>query len=119
MAIVGLKMVRLALVDENQKIITGEEGLSSTGIYEVDEKDLGTKQANITNLEGSSEKIWGNNQMTDVTIGAANPQVALDFNNLNFEVGQKVLGKKKDGKGGYVYCGKKSLCSLPKRFRKI
>ncbi len=113
MAIVGLKMIRLALVDEKQQIIKGDEGLSETGIYEVDIlNDLGTKTANITNLEGSSEKVWGNNQTTDVIIGAANPQVALDFNNLNFEVGQKVLGNKKDGKGGYAYCGIKPRVAM-------
>ena len=37
MAIVGLKMVRLALVDsKTQKLIKGNDGLSTDGVIEVD-----------------------------------------------------------------------------------
>lgn len=50
MAIVGLKMVTLALVDDNQKLIKGAEGLSESGIIEIDDKMWGSKTANITNL---------------------------------------------------------------------
>ncbi|WP_297663178.1 phage tail protein, partial [uncultured Streptococcus sp.] len=42
MAIVGLKMVTLALVDENQKLLKGAEGLSASGIVEVDDTMFGT-----------------------------------------------------------------------------
>ena len=53
MAIVGLKMVTLALVNpKTQQIITGEQGLSTNGILEVDSSMLGTKTANISNMEG-------------------------------------------------------------------
>jgi len=48
MAIVGLKMVTVALVDDNQKIIKGSEGLSETGLVEIDDSMFGTKTANIT-----------------------------------------------------------------------
>ena len=40
--------------------------------------------------------------MQDVLIAPGSPTVALDFNNLDFEVKQKLLGFKSDGKGGYV-----------------
>ena len=62
MAIVGLKLVKVALVDAvTQKLLKGEEGLSETGIMVIDESMLGTKTANITNIEGSITKIPGNN----------------------------------------------------------
>lgn len=103
MAIVGLKMVTLALVDpKTQKIIKDEQGLSTSGILEVDSSMLGTKTANISNMEGQATKISGNNAVQDVLIAPGSPTVALDFNNLNFEVKQKLLGFKSDGKGGYV-----------------
>ena len=108
MAIVGLKMVTLALVNpKTQQIITGEQGLSTNGILEVGSDMLGTKTANISNMEGQATKISGNNAVQDVLIAPGSPTVALDFNNLDFEVKQKLLGFKSDSKGGYVMKGDK------------
>lgn len=108
MAVVGLKMVTVALVDPiTQKLITGLEGLSETGIVEIDDTMLGTKTANISGLEGSATKIPGNNKVQDVMIAPGSPTVAFDFNNLDFAVKQKMLGFKSDGKGGYAMTGAK------------
>lgn len=108
MAIVGLKMVTLALVDaKTQQLIKGDQGLSESGIIEVDSSMLGTKTANISNLEGSATKISGNNAVQDVLIAPGSPTVALDFNNLDFELKQKVLGFVSDEKGGYTLSGDK------------
>src|SRR5574344_1125561 len=108
MAIVGLKMVTLALVDaKTQKIIKAEQGLSTDGILKVDSSMLGTKTANISNMEGQATKIPGNNAVQDVLIAPGSPTVALDFNNLDFEVKQKLLGFVSDSKGGYVMKGDK------------
>ena len=69
MAIVGLKMVTLALVNpKTQQIIKDEQGLSTSGILEVDSSMLGTKIANISNMEGQATKIPGNNAVQDVLI---------------------------------------------------
>ena len=108
MAIVGLKMVRLALVDaKTQNLIKGDQGLSETGVIEVGSDMLGTKTANISNMEGQATKISGNNAVQDVLIAPGSPTVALDFNNLDFEVKQKLLGFKSDTKGGYTLSGDK------------
>ena len=113
MAIVGLKMVTLALVNpKTQQIITGEQGLSTNGILEVDSSMLGTKTANISNMEGQATKISGNNAVQDVLIAPGSPTVALDFNNLDFEIKQKVLGFVSDTKGGYVMKGDKPHVAL-------
>lgn len=108
MAIVGLKMVTLALVDaKTQQIIKGTNGLSESGIVEVGSDMLGTKTANISNMEGQATKISGNNAVQDVLIAPGSPTVALDFNNLDFEIKQKLLGFVSDSKGGYVMQGDK------------
>lgn len=108
MAIVGLKMVTLALVDpKTQDLLKGEQGLSTDGILKVDSSMLGTKTANISNMEGQATKISGNNAVQDVLIAPGSPTVALDFNNLDFEIKQKLLGFKSDTKGGYVMQGDK------------
>ena len=113
MAIVGLKMVKLALVDaKTQQLIKGEQGLSTDGILAVDSSMLGTKTANISNMEGQATKIPGNNSVQDVVIAPGSPTVALDFNNLDFEVKQKLLGFKSDSKGGYVMQGDKPHVAL-------
>ena len=113
MAIVGLKMVRLALVDaKTQNLITGAQGLSETGVIEVGSDMLGTKTANISNMEGQATKISGNNAVQDVLIAPGSPTVALDFNNLDFEIKQKLLGFKSDTKGGYVMQGDKPHVAL-------
>ena len=113
MAIVGLKMVTLALVDaKTQNLITGAQGLSETGVIEVDSSMLGTKTANISNMEGQASKIPGNNAVQDVLIAPGSPTVALDFNNLDFEIKQKVLGFVSDSKGGYVMQGDKPHVAL-------
>ena len=113
MAIVGLKMVTLALVNpKTQQIIKDEQGLSTDGILKVDSSMLGTKTANISNMEGQASKIPGNNAVQDVLIAPGSPTVALDFNNLDFEVKQKLLGFKSDTKGGYVMKGDKPHVAL-------
>lgn len=108
MAIVGLKLVKLALVDpKTQQLIKGPEGLSTDGVIEIDSKMLGTRTANISNLEGQANKVPGNNEVQDVIVGPGSPTVAFEFNNLDFDIKQKILGFKSDGKGGYIYQGEK------------
>ncbi|MFT8581111.1 MAG: phage tail protein [Schleiferilactobacillus perolens] len=103
MATVGLYQIQLALVDESQKLISDTTtGIGDGGIYTVDHKDLGTKTANISGLSGTIAKIYGNNNVQDVTIGTSEPSVALDINNLDFAVKQQIKGFVSDGKGGYV-----------------
>ena len=113
MAIVGLKMVTLALVDpKTQDLLKGDQGLSTDGILKVDSSMLGTKTANISNMEGQATKISGNNAVQDVLIAPGSPTVALDFNNLDFDIKQKLLGFKSDTKGGYVMQGDKPHVAL-------
>ena len=103
MATVGLYQIQLALVDQYQKLISGTgAGLGTDGIYTVDHKDLGTKTANITGLSGTIAKIYGNDNVQDVTVGTSEPSVALDINNLDFTTKQQIKGFVSDSKGGYV-----------------
>lgn len=106
MAVVGLKILRMALVDPTtQLLLKGDEGLSDDGLYEVDDAALGTKTANITGLEGNTTKVSGNNKVQDAYQGPAAPVIASTFNNLPFPIRQKILGNQPDGKGGYLYQG--------------
>lgn len=103
MAIAGLKLITLALRDkETGALLKGDAGLSADGLFPVTTKMLGAKSANITNISANGTAIYGNNSKVDQTQTKGEPSVALDFNDLPFDVKQKLLGRISDGKGGYV-----------------
>ncbi len=114
MATVGLKLVTLALKDENGKIITGtEKGLSENGLLPVTTQMWGTKTANITNIQAAGTIQYGNNTAVFVSTPKGAPQVALDFNNLPFEVTQKLVGRAKDpATGAWIETGKHPSVAL-------
>lgn len=99
---VGLKHTYMALVDEDNKIITGDAGLAEDGLYTSNAKDLGTSSANITNMAQAGTQIYGDNGMVDQSKAKSFPQVAGVWNGLPFETKQKLLGREGDGKGGWV-----------------
>ncbi len=108
MAVVGLKMVTVALVDATtQQLIVGADGLSESGVVEINDSMLGSQTANISGLEGQATKVNGNNNVQDVLIAPGAPTVAFNFNNLPFELKQNLVGFVNDGKGGYTQAGDK------------
>lgn len=103
MAIAGLKLITLALRDkETGALLKGETGLSANGLFPVTTKMLGAKSANITNISANGTAVYGNNSKVDQTQTKGEPSVALDFNDLPFDIKQKLLGRSSDGKGGYL-----------------
>lgn len=106
MAAIGLKMVYVGLKDANGNVITGDAGLSDTGIFEIDtnkaNRNLGTKTANISNLTGNVTKISGNNQTVDVAVPDGAPTIAIDANFINPEKKEKMLGHVQLDDGGWV-----------------
>ena len=62
---------------------------------------LGSKSANITNISVAGTPVYGNNTKVDQTQAKGEPSVALDFNDLPFNIKQKLLGRISDGKGGF------------------
>lgn len=103
MAIAGLKLITLALRDkETGALLKGETGLSADGLFPVTTKMLGAKSANISNISANGTAVYGNNSKVDQTQTKGEPSVALDFNDLPFDIKQKLLGRSSDGKGGYL-----------------
>lgn len=103
MAIAGLKLITLALRDkENGELLKGDAGLSADGLFPVTTAMLGAKSANITGISANGTPVYGNNSKVDATQTRGEPSVALDFNDLPFDVKQKLLGRISDGKGGYL-----------------
>ncbi|MDN5479462.1 MAG: phage tail protein, partial [Chryseobacterium sp.] len=84
------------------KILTGEKGLTTDGLYMSNPKDLGTASANITNIAAAGTQKFGDNGLVDVVSSKSFPQVAVVWNNLPFAIKAKIKGGESDGKGGYV-----------------
>lgn len=120
MATVGLKKIWLATVDpKTQQLIvptkdaeTPNAGLGTDGLLEVTDEMLGSKTANVSNIEGAVTVIQGNNHNVDASIAKGSPSVELDFNNLPFKELQKMLGRVSDGKGGFLKSGSKPHVAL-------
>lgn len=106
MATIGLKMLYTGLKDDAGNVITGDDGLSDTGVFEIDTNkengNLGTKTANISNISGNVTKISGNNQVVDVSKAAGAPTVAIDSNMINPTAKEKMLGRVKNEAGLWV-----------------
>lgn len=100
MAFVGLFDSFLTLNDnDTNALITGDNGLSSTGVLEVGDKYFGTSEANISNIEGALATLSGNDKGQFNYQNPSQPGVAYTVNNLDFEIKQKLLGYVKDGLG--------------------
>ncbi len=113
MATVGLKLVQLALVGPDGKILTdATKGLSANGVYAVDSGVFSAKTANITGLEAASTKVYGNNRVVDLQHTKGNASVALDFNALPHDILMKILGQVSDGEGGYTQGDKPKVALL-------
>ena len=113
MATVGLKLVQLALVGPDGKILTdATKGLSANGVYAVDSGVFSAKTANITGLETASTKVYGNNRVVDLQHAGGNASVALDFNALPHDILMKILGQVSDSKGGYTQGDKPKVAML-------
>ena len=83
MANVGLKRTYLAIIDkETGKILTGEKGLTDSGLYLSNSKDLGTKSANISNLATAGTAVYGDDGQVDQTKSKSYPSVQGVWNNL-------------------------------------
>lgn len=110
MAIKGLKMVHLGIVDKYGKILKKDEGGFDTdnGVYAITVADQGTATANLTGIDsGNPSIVYGNDAPVDATYGQPEPQIAFTFNNLPFDVKNKIQGNVPDGKGGVRYSGKR------------
>ncbi|OIL67823.1 phage tail protein [Oenococcus oeni] len=113
MATVGLKLVQMALLGADGKILAdATKGLSANGVYAVDSGVFSAKTANITGLEAASTKVYGNNRVVDLQHTKGNASVALDFNALPHDILMKILGQVSDSKGGYTQGDKPKVAML-------
>lgn len=97
----GINKAWVALKSQDGKnLLTGDDGLSQNGIYELDRNVLGVASAEIKGLDGSKlEKVAGNNIVQFSYADPLNPQVTISVNSLPLEIMAKLVGMEKQGTG--------------------
>lgn len=108
----GIKNVKIALVDKDGAVITGLKGINrnasdTTGIFTADQDTAyGVASVAISGISGTITPLYGSDQITYQSSGKGTPSSVLTINALPNEVKMAILGNKADGKGGFAISGK-------------
>lgn len=118
MATMGIKNIKMALVDKNGVVITGANGIlknaeDTTGIFTADQDtSKGVASVALSGLVGTVTPVWGSDMITYQSSGKGTPSSVLTINDLPNIVKQAILGNKSDGKGGFKISGKSDSNNL-------
>lgn len=101
----GFEKAVVAMLDDNEQILTGDAGLSENGLYTIDARSsLGVISANITGLAPAVTKIYGSDQNVDVVQqGSGNVKCTLAANDIPSEILYRLAGMKQDATSGAYY----------------
>lgn len=101
MLIHGIQKAWIALkTSDGKSLQTGDNGLSQTGLMELDHSVLGVASAELKGLDGSKlEKIAGNNIIQYSYADPLNPTCLLTINSLDMATLAKIVGMEKQGTG--------------------
>lgn len=98
MSVIGIDRVWLGVQDEQGNILTDENTGFTTGMIEITDEMLGTSSVNFQ-VSKNGEELDGNNKQLDFIKSMPTASMDIDFNNLPFDVKNKVLGREKAGVG--------------------
>lgn len=108
----GIKNVKMALVDKDGVVKTGIEGIfgdasDKSGVFTADQDTAyGVASVAFANLSGSQTGIYGSDKLVYTASGKGAPTGTVTVNQLPNQIKQAVLGNKSDGKGGFTISGK-------------
>lgn len=113
MLIHGIETAWVAVKSQDGKnLVTGDSGLSQTGLFELNHDVLGVASAELKGLDGSKlEKISGNNSIQYSYADPLNPTCSLTVNSLKMGILAKLVGMEKHG-GGWQMASTKPIGSL-------
>lgn len=99
----GIKDVTFGLVDANGKLLISDAGVGTNGIYLVDGDAKGATTATVSGLEAAGTVAYANDEAKRVSNGQAQPEVALEFLDIDFDELQKLKGYIQDvANGGWT-----------------
>lgn len=108
----GIKNIKLALVDKDGFVITGANGINgnasdTTGIFTADQDtSYGVASVALSGLTGTVTPLYGSDQITYQSAGKGTPSSVLTINALPNEVKMRLLGNEPLGAGGFKISGK-------------
>lgn len=98
MGLVGIRKVYLGVQDaDGNPILTTDKGFE-TGMIEITDQMLGVSAVNFQE-SANGEEVDGNNKQVDYIKAMPTASMDVSFNNLPFDVQQKILGREKVGQG--------------------
>ncbi|ADG39895.1 small major structural protein [Leuconostoc kimchii IMSNU 11154] len=107
MATQGIVTSYFGLIDDKTgQLIKGDDGLSATGIYEVDGHPEataeGATQIQINSMDTAPTLQYANDKAKRSTHPRSYPTAEFTLLDIGFEAKQKLLGKVTNGKGRFV-----------------
>lgn len=112
----GVKNIKLALVNKNGEVLTGADGIykytdqaatDKTGVFTADQDtSYGIASVALSGLSGATTPIYGSDEVVFTSTGKGTPSSVLTINALPNEIKQAILGNDADGKGGFSIAGK-------------
>lgn len=104
---IGFEKAIVAILDDDTEhvVADADKGLSADGLFTIDAKSaLGVLTAAITGLEPTATKIYGSDQVVDVSQkGSGSVQATLGVNDLPDEILYKLAGMTQDEvSGGWI-----------------
>lgn len=108
----GIKNVKLALVDKNGVVKTGVDGIfkeatDTTGIFTADQDTAyGVTTVALSGLTGTVSPMWASDVIVYQSSGKGTPSSVLTINALPTAIKNSLLGNQNNGKAGFKISGK-------------
>ncbi|WP_338230603.1 phage tail protein [Lactiplantibacillus paraxiangfangensis] len=97
----NISRATIAQLDDTGKLLSGEKGLSTDGLYVIDHNEEGFATLNITGIEAAGVAVWLNGQLKHNSYGKSQPVIAMT-GAVDFEMKQKIKGFVKTKNGGWM-----------------
>lgn len=98
----GISNITFGILDDEGKLLTGEKGLSESGVLLVDGDGQGATEANITGLEEAGTIQQANNKSKRISHGKPQPQVAITMLDMPYKALQILKGYEMTETGAWI-----------------
>lgn len=115
MSTIGIKSIKLALVDKNGYVLTGTNGIlkyyndashDTHGIFTADEStSKGVSSLDVSGLSGANTDVSVDNKIIKKQSTKTSPQSTIVVNSLPYEIKMAIFGENPDSIGGSLITG--------------
>lgn len=98
----NIKYVVFGLLNDQGKLITGDQGLSQNGIYIADHAGEGATKADYSDVEANGDPKYANGAVKRMSYGKSQVKLALTMLDMDFATKQKIKGWVSDKNNGWT-----------------